>query len=257
MQRSPGSHLSSRSPPVRAAGRAHHRIGGDVRSLRNRRHRHDRNQCRHAAGRSGGTACLGTRSVAGGNLHAACIGAMTCILFRVARTAIGLAARRAHCGSVAGLVRRQCSAAAHAGVRRAARFRSTQRQLVGVPPTHRAESKPRTGQAAKAPGKLTASRANRKNSTAAPAYQFAARLTPSRKGETEIYTLASWADQDVFVKELDGALEAIRQRFADLIPRPSISSRYGQYDFPLAKFEFYGGGARASWTRTTMSSFWS
>ena len=40
--------------------------------------------------------------------------------------------------------------------------------------------------------------------------QFA-RLTPSRKGETEIYTLAiaGWADQDVFVKELDGALEAI------------------------------------------------
>ncbi|MBO0716504.1 MAG: hypothetical protein J2P55_04100 [Rhizobiales bacterium] len=36
-------------------------------------------------------------------------------------------------------------------------------------------------------------------------------LTPSRKGETEIYTLAiaGWADQDVFVKELDGALEAI------------------------------------------------
>jgi hypothetical protein len=40
--------------------------------------------------------------------------------------------------------------------------------------------------------------------------QFA-HLTPSRKGETEIYTLAvaGWADQDVFVKELDGALEAI------------------------------------------------
>ena len=40
--------------------------------------------------------------------------------------------------------------------------------------------------------------------------QFA-QLTPARKGETEIYTLAiaGWADQDVFVKELDGALEAI------------------------------------------------
>jgi Peptidase C13 family len=38
-----------------------------------------------------------------------------------------------------------------------------------------------------------------------------AQLTPSRKGEIEIYTLAiaGWADQDVFVKELDGALEAI------------------------------------------------
>jgi hypothetical protein len=40
--------------------------------------------------------------------------------------------------------------------------------------------------------------------------QFA-RLAPSRQGETEIYTLAiaGWADQDVFLKELDGALAAI------------------------------------------------
>jgi hypothetical protein len=36
-------------------------------------------------------------------------------------------------------------------------------------------------------------------------------LAPSRKGETEIYTLAiaGWADQDVFIKELNGALAAI------------------------------------------------
>jgi Peptidase C13 family len=36
-------------------------------------------------------------------------------------------------------------------------------------------------------------------------------LKPSRKGETGIYTLAiaGWADQDVFVKELDGALGAL------------------------------------------------
>jgi hypothetical protein len=40
--------------------------------------------------------------------------------------------------------------------------------------------------------------------------QFAG-LTPSHKGETEIYTLAiaGWADLDVFVKELNGALAAI------------------------------------------------
>ena len=69
---------------------------------------------------------------------------------------------------------------------------------------HRAEGKPRTGlsdgqiaQIEKAQPRLLQD-------------QFA-RLTPSRKGETEIYTLAvaGWADQDVFVKELDGALEAI------------------------------------------------
>ena len=38
-----------------------------------------------------------------------------------------------------------------------------------------------------------------------------ARLAPQRKGVTDIYALgiAGWADQDVFVKELDGGLEAI------------------------------------------------
>src|SRR5262249_56002411 len=38
-----------------------------------------------------------------------------------------------------------------------------------------------------------------------------AQLPPSHPGDTGIYTLAiaGWADQDVFIKELDGALEAI------------------------------------------------
>jgi glycine/D-amino acid oxidase-like deaminating enzyme len=65
---------------------------------------------------------------------------------------------------------------------------------------HRAEGKPRTGQIAqieKAQSRLLQE-------------QFA-QLKPSRSGETGIYTLAiaGWADQDVFVKELDGALEAL------------------------------------------------
>ena len=53
-------------------------------------------------------------------------------------------------------------------------------------------------------------------------------LAPSRKGETEIYTLAiaGWADLDVFVKELDGALAAlagvlpIKDHTVRLINRP-------------------------------------
>ena len=65
---------------------------------------------------------------------------------------------------------------------------------------HRAEGKPRAGQVARI----------EKTQPRLLQDQFA-QLTPSRKGETEIYTLAvaGWADQDVFVKELDGALEAI------------------------------------------------
>ena len=67
---------------------------------------------------------------------------------------------------------------------------------------HRAEGKPRLGA-----GEIA------KIQKAQPQLlqEQVAQLKPSRKGETEIYTLAiaGWADQDVFVKELDGALEAL------------------------------------------------
>ena len=69
---------------------------------------------------------------------------------------------------------------------------------------HRAEGKPRTG--------LSSGQIVQIDKTQPRLLedQFA-RLASSRKGETEIYTLAvaGWADQDVFIKEIDGALEAI------------------------------------------------
>ena len=69
---------------------------------------------------------------------------------------------------------------------------------------HRAEGKPRTGQGTRQIAQIEKAQPRLLQE------QFA-RLTPSRKGETQIYTLAiaGWADQDVFIKELDGALEAI------------------------------------------------
>jgi hypothetical protein len=69
---------------------------------------------------------------------------------------------------------------------------------------HRAEGKPRTGQSA---GQI----AQIEKTQPRLLQEQLAHLTPSRQGETEIYTLAiaGWADQDVFIKELDGALEAI------------------------------------------------
>jgi hypothetical protein len=69
---------------------------------------------------------------------------------------------------------------------------------------HRAEGKPRIGQGAAQIAQIE------KTQPRLLQEQFA-HLTPSRQGETEIYTLAvaGWADQDVFIKELDGALEAI------------------------------------------------
>jgi Peptidase C13 family len=68
----------------------------------------------------------------------------------------------------------------------------------------RAEGKPRIGQGGVSTAQIE------KMQPRLLQEQFA-RLTPSRQGETEIYALAiaGWADQDVFVKELDGALEAI------------------------------------------------
>lgn len=72
--------------------------------------------------------------------------------------------------------------------------------------------------------------------------QFA-QLTPSRKGETEIFTLAvaGWADQDVFVKELDGALEAlgsvlpIKGRTVRLINRRDTVTTIPLANFPNFK----------------------
>jgi hypothetical protein len=69
---------------------------------------------------------------------------------------------------------------------------------------HRAEGKPR-------PGLSSAQIAQIEKTQPRLLQEQFAQLTPSRKGETEIYTLAiaGWADQDVFIKEIDGALEAI------------------------------------------------
>jgi peptidase C13-like protein len=65
-------------------------------------------------------------------------------------------------------------------------------------------------------------------------------LAPSHKGETEIYTLAiaGWADQNVFVKELDGGLAAIasvlpiKGRTVRLINHPQTVNTV-----PLASFK--------------------
>ena len=69
---------------------------------------------------------------------------------------------------------------------------------------HRAEGKPSTTVSASQIAQI------QKTQPRLLQQQFA-QLTPSRQGETQIYTLAiaGWADQDVFIKELDGALEAI------------------------------------------------
>ncbi|MGN6748921.1 MAG: C13 family peptidase [Xanthobacteraceae bacterium] len=69
---------------------------------------------------------------------------------------------------------------------------------------HRAEAKPRPGLSA---GRIAQIQ---KAQIRLLQEQFA-QLKPSRQGETGIYTIAiaGWADQDVFVKELDGALEAL------------------------------------------------
>jgi peptidase C13-like protein len=69
---------------------------------------------------------------------------------------------------------------------------------------HRGEGKPRPGQSAGQIAQIEKAQSRLLQE------QFA-RLKPSRKGETGIYTLAiaGWADQDVFIKELDGALEAL------------------------------------------------
>jgi hypothetical protein len=95
---------------------------------------------------------------------------------------------------------------------------------------HRAEGKPRAG--------LSSAQIEKIQSRLLQE-QFAP-LTPSRKGETEIYTLAiaGWADQDVFIKELDGALEAIgsvlpiQGRTVRLINRRDTADKIPLANFP-------------------------
>ena len=77
--------------------------------------------------------------------------------------------------------------------------------------------------------------------------QFAG-LTPSRKGETEIYTLAiaGWADLDVFVKELNGALAAM----ASVLPIKGrtvrlVNRRETVNTIPLANFHNFTAAVHA------------
>ncbi|MFZ0988854.1 MAG: C13 family peptidase [Xanthobacteraceae bacterium] len=105
---------------------------------------------------------------------------------------------------------------------------------------HRAEGKPRSQGAAQVTQV-------EKSQPRLLQEQFA-QLTPSRKGETEIFTLAvaGWADQDVFVKELDGALEAlgsvlpIKGRTVRLINRRDTVTT-----IPLANFPNYKAAVHA------------
>ena len=100
---------------------------------------------------------------------------------------------------------------------------------------HRAEGKPRSQGAAQVTQV-------EKSQPRLLQEQFA-QLTPSRKGETEIFTLAvaGWADQDVFVKELDGALEAlgsvlpIKGRTVRLINRRDTVTTVPLANFPNFK----------------------
>ena len=106
---------------------------------------------------------------------------------------------------------------------------------------HRAEGKPRTG--------LSSGQIVQIDKTQPRLLedQFA-RLAPSRKGETEIYTLAvaGWADQDVFIKEIDGALEAIgsvlpiKGRTVRLINRRDTVDK-----IPLANFRNFTAAVHA------------
>jgi Peptidase C13 family len=100
---------------------------------------------------------------------------------------------------------------------------------------HRAEGKPRSQGAAQVTQV-------EKSQPRLLQEQFA-QLTPSRKGETEIFTLAvaGWGDQDVFVKELDGALEAlgsvlpIKGRTVRLINRRDTVTKVPLANFPNFK----------------------
>jgi peptidase C13-like protein len=78
--------------------------------------------------------------------------------------------------------------------------------------------------------------------------QELARLAPSHKGETDIYTLAiaGWGEPDVFVKELDGGLEAIasvlpiKSRIVRLVNRVDTVNTV-----PLANFQNFEAAVHA------------
>ena len=78
-----------------------------------------------------------------------------------------------------------------------------------------------------------------------------AQLAAARKDETNIYTLAlaGWADQDVFIKELDGALEVIasvlpiKNRTVRLINRPDTVKTIPLANFPNFAAAVHGVGA--------------
>jgi hypothetical protein len=105
---------------------------------------------------------------------------------------------------------------------------------------HRAESKPRTGHGVGQIGQIEKTQPRLLQ-------QQVAELTPSRQGETQIYTLAiaGWTD-DVFVKELDGALEAM----ASVLPIKGrtvrlINRRETVNTIPLANFPNFTAAVHA------------
>ncbi len=95
---------------------------------------------------------------------------------------------------------------------------------------------------------------------AQPALLQADRPPRAAAGVTDIYALgiAGWADQDVFVKELDGGLDAI----ASVLPIKDhtirlINSRDTLETVPLADLQNFKAAVHAigkSWTRTKTSS---
>jgi Peptidase C13 family len=106
---------------------------------------------------------------------------------------------------------------------------------------HRAEGKPRTG--------LSSGQIVQIDKTQPRLLedQFA-RLASSRKGETEIYTLAvaGWADQDVFIKEIDGALEAIGSVLPIKGRTVRLINRRDTVDtIPLANFRNFSAAVHA------------
>jgi len=110
-----------------------------------------------------------------------------------------------------------------------------------VYPTQRAESKPRRSGEIAEIEKLQPKLLQKQ----------IAQLAAARKGETNIYVLAlaGWADQDVFVKELDGGIEAIagvlpiKNRTVRLINRPDTVKTIPLANFPNFAAAVHGIGA--------------
>ena len=157
------------------------------------------------------------------------------------RTAIAAPPARQSRRLVGGVIRRQCAGAPRAGIR-AARLRRPQRQLVGICSTHSIEK-----ETAKRASRLPKSRGSRKRSPRCSKREVA-RLAPPRKGVTDFYALgiAGWADQDVFVKELDGGLQAI----ASVLPIKDrtvrlINRRDTLETVPLADLQNFQAAVRA------------